>query len=165
MRFDSKTLAQSWPSGHHSPYFAAADMYRPWLPRNDLLNGADRAGFPQLSWSVHGRSVLVHWKETFAPLQRFDIAFDDGLAGLVAIDESTYASTRGYGLPNPDEFDASGFAPLPWPAWKEEASPRAALIGDLGGLVYRTVDSYYLSGGNVVLLIDVADCAPRISAA
>jgi len=138
-------------------------MYRPWIPLNDLLKRAGRAPFPQLSWSVQGRSVLVHWKETFAPMQQFDIAFDDGLAGLVAIDESTYASTRAYGLPGPDEFDASDFAPLSWPAWKEEASARAALYGDLGSLVYRKVDSYFLCGGNVILLIDVADCVPRIS--
>ena len=156
-----KTLAQSqlWC---HGSLQAGADMYRPWIP---LLERADRAPFPQLSWSVQGRSVLVHWQEMFAPMQRFDIAFDAGLAGLVAIDESTYASTRGYGLPGPDAFDATDFAPLPWSAWKVEASPRGALYGDLGSLVYRQVDSYYLSGGNVVLLIDVADCIPRVTGA
>ena len=156
-----KTLAQSqlWC---HGSLQAGADMYRPWIP---LLERADRAPFPQLSWSVQGRSVLVHWQEMFAPMQRFDIAFDAGLAGLVAIDESTYASTRGYGLPGPDAFDATDFAPLPWSAWKVEASPRGALYGDLGSLVYRQVDSYCFYGGNVVLLIDVADCLPRVSGA
>jgi hypothetical protein len=120
----------------------------------------ERVGRHFLSWP--GLCGVAR-SETFAPIQRFDIAFDDGLAGLVAIDESTYASTRGYGLPDPDDFDASGFAPLPWPAWKEEGSPRAALYGDLGSIVYRTVDSYFLYGGNAVLLIDVADCVPRIA--
>jgi hypothetical protein len=121
-------------------------MYRPFIPLNDLLDRAGRARFPQLSWSVQGRSVIIHWEESSAPIPRFDIAFEDGLAGLVAIDESTYASTRGYGLPGPDEFDATDF----------EASPRAALYGDLGSLVYRKVDSYFLQGGDVVLLIDVS---------
>ncbi len=76
-------------------------MYRPWIP----LDGMPVAGappFPQLSWSVQGcRSVVIRWEETFASARPFEIAFDDGLAGLVAIDESTYASVRGYGLPGP----------------------------------------------------------------
>jgi hypothetical protein len=92
-------------------------MYRPWIPLHDMLERAGGPPFPQLSWSVQGRSVVIRWVESFAPATPFEIAFDNGLAGLVAIDESTSASVRGYGLPDPDQFDATDFAPLPWPAW------------------------------------------------
>jgi hypothetical protein len=138
-------------------------MYRPWSPLESVrVQLADRP-FPQLAWSVQGRSVLIHWTETFGPATCFDIAFDNGLAGLIAVDESTYASVRSYGLPAPDQFDAPDFTPLPWPVWREVNSGRAKLYGDLGGLSYTALDSYWFSGGNVVLLIDVADCMPRIT--
>src|ERR1700753_2570045 len=104
-------------------------MYRPWVFVDELLSARP---FPQLAWSVRGRSVVVHWKETFGPAQEFEITFDNALAGLVALDESTYASTDGYGIPGPDQFDSSGFTQLPWPAWRDEKSTRAAVYGDLG---------------------------------
>jgi len=138
-------------------------MYRPWIFNEDILNAGIPSPYPQLTWSGRGRSLLVHWETNFAPIQRFDIGFDDALAGLVAIDESTYASTRDYGLPGPDEFDGTDFAALPWFVWKEEDSTRASLYGDLGSITYRKIDSYFFYGGDVVLLIDVADCVPRIS--
>ena len=138
-------------------------MYHPWMFAHDMRTAESAPPLPQLAWSVRDRSVVVHWTGASGPVQQFDITFEDGLAGLVAVDESTYATTCGCGLPRPEQFDASGFPPLPWPAWKEENSPRAEVYGDLGRLHYTRIDSYYLSGANFVLLLDVADCVPRIA--
>lgn len=91
-----------------------------------------------------------------------EIKFDNGIAGVLCVDESTYQTTSGLGVPDEHEFDSKGFQPLPWPAWKSEVNYRKNLYGELGELTYEEMYSYYFVGSETVLLLDIADADPVI---
>jgi hypothetical protein len=90
------------------------------------------------------------------------ISFEGGIAGVFAIDESTYSTTEGIGIPGEEEFDAKDFEPLPWSAWKSERNYRKHLYGILGDVSYRDLYTYYFVGSETVLLLDIADSEPEI---
>jgi len=133
-------------------------LYIPWKPIEHTLEP-----HPDLSWNVTGRTLTLDWIQVFGSEIRLEIVFHDGLAGLVAVDESAYQSAGGLGLPVPAMLYSSGFSSLPWPAWKEANTSRAQLYGDLGKVCYRLMDSYWFVGTDTVLLIDVADCEPLVT--
>jgi hypothetical protein len=116
-------------------------MYIPWKPVERALGP-----HPDLSWNVTGRTLTLDRLQGFGPQLRLEIVFDNGLAGFVAVDESAYQSTGGFGLALPEMLDRSGFSPLPWPAWKEEDTSRAQMYGDLGTICYKSMDSYWFFG-------------------
>ena len=134
-------------------------MYRPWKPIDRVLGL-----HPNLDWKVENRSLSISWTEWLHNKCQFEmiITFEGGIAGLITVDESTYSTTQGLGIPGEEEFDAKDFAPIPWPAWKSERNYRKPLYGDLGKLCYRDLYTYYLVGNETVLLLDIADSEPVI---
>jgi hypothetical protein len=133
-------------------------MFRPWRPIE-----FDIRCHPELRYEVEGRTLRVHLFQFAGPKFELDIHFDECVAGLIVVDESVYQSSSIVGLPGPSDFDDGGFSPIPWPMWKEMATPRVSLYGDLGRVTYKSMDSYYIVGCDTVVLLDVADGEPRIS--
>jgi hypothetical protein len=131
-------------------------MYLPWQPVEGRHLDA-----PDLDISCSGTGVRIEWHSLAGTGPSFEIVFQRGLAGLLIVDESSYMSSD-LGLPVPSQFADAAAPRLPWPAWYESESPRMALYGDLGRLIYTQITSYYLVGGDVALLLDIADCEPAI---
>jgi hypothetical protein len=132
-------------------------MFRPWRPFE-----FDIATHPELRYDVAGRTLRVHLIQVFGPKFELDIHFE-GVAGLLIVDESVFQTSLTLGLPKPCDFDVGDFAPTPWPIWKEEATSRSSLYGDLGRISYKSMDAYYIVGCDTVMLLDVADNEPRVS--
>ncbi len=135
-------------------------MYKPWLPIDRILST-----HPVIDWRVDNRSLILTWKEWKNNKSQFEmeIRFDDGIAGVLCLDESTYQTTRGLGIPDEHELDCEGFQPLPWPAWRSELNYRKSLYGELGEITYKEMYSYYFVGSETVLLLDIADAEPLIN--
>jgi hypothetical protein len=135
-----------------------AKVFKPWRPID-----RDFGCHPELIYSLSGRTLRVRLRQTFGPALEIEIEFADCIAGLLVIDESVYQSSLAFGLPKASDFEFGRFAPIPWPLWKEAATPRSALYGDLGRGSYKSMDSYYIVGADTVMLVDVADDEPSIS--
>lgn len=134
-------------------------MYRPWKPIDRVFRP-----YPSLSWKVENRSITISWTEWLHNKCQFEmvISFEGGIAGVFAIDESTYGTTENLGIPGEEEFDAKDFDSLPWPAWKSERNYRKQLYGILGDVSYRDLYTYYFVGSETILLLDIADSKPQI---
>lgn len=135
-------------------------MYKPWKPAGRIFKA-----HPQIDWKVEQRSVVLSWTEWLDNQCQFEmeIVFENGLAGLLCLDESTYQTACDLGAPQESELDSEGFEPLPWPAWKSEQNYRKRLYGALGELNYTDIYTYFLVGSDTVLLIDIADSEPTIN--
>lgn len=135
-------------------------MYKPWKPVDRILKT-----HPQIDWKVENRSVVLSWTEWLDNQCQFEmeIKFENGLAGLLSLDESTYQTASDLGMPLDSELDSGGFEPLPWPAWKSKLNYRKHLYGALGELNYTDFYSYYFVGSETVLLLDIADSEPKIN--
>ena len=129
-------------------------MYKPWKPVDRVFST-----HPCIDWCVDSRSVILRWTEWLNNDCQFELElkFEEGVAGIFCLDESTYQTTHELGIPAGDEFHSQGFEPLPWPAWKSELNYRKHLYGALGELSYNKMHSYYFVGSETVLLIDIAD--------
>ena len=128
-------------------------MFTPWQPLHDV-----RLDMPQLAFAFQPPKLVVEWRDTFGKGPNITITFGR-VASLLVVDESTCASASDLGLPLPEQFETS---PERCHVWREAGSGRKALFGDLGALLYEHIDTYYIVGGNVVLLIDVTD-APEVA--
>ena len=133
-------------------------MFRPWRPID-----VDIECHPELRYEIAGRTLRVHLIQIYGKKLELDLHFHECIAGLLIFDESVYQSTSIAGLPKPSDLDAQEFARIPWPIWKEAATPRTNLYGDLGRSSYKSMDSYYIVGCDTVMLVDVADGEPHIS--
>ncbi len=129
-------------------------MYKPWKPIDRILST-----HPYIDWRVDNRSVILSWTEWLNNECQFEmeVKFEDGIAGIFCLDESTYETTGDLGIPTGSELVSTGFEPIPWPAWKSELNYRKHLYGELGEISYTDVYSYYFVGSETVLLIDIAD--------
>ena len=108
-------------------------MFLPWKPIERNLST-----HPHIDLNLEGRSVIFNWTEWRSQACQFEmeIKFDNGVAGLFCVDESTYQTTEEFVLPNESEIDPSDFKPIPWPAWRSELNFRKHLYGELGELNY-----------------------------
>ena len=135
-------------------------MYKPWKPVDRTFSP-----HPQIVWRVENRSVVLVWTEWLNNQRQFEmeIKFENGLAGLLCVDESIHQTVSNFELPLESELVSESFESLPWPAWKSELNYRKHLYGALGDLIYTAIYSYYLVGSDTVLLLDVADADPEIT--
>ncbi len=129
-------------------------MYKPWKPIERVFST-----HPSIDWRIDNRTVLLNWTEWRNNECQFEmeLKFEEGIAGIFCLDESTYQTTRGLGFPAENEINSEGFKPLPWPAWKSELNYRKHFYGDLGEVSYTAMYSYYFVGSETVILIDIAD--------
>jgi len=81
------------------------------------------------------------------------IEFSHGIVGLFMFDETT-DRTAIHSPENTLAFDHSMSDSDGCEAWVEENSPRKALYGELGELLYEKIDSYYFEGQSINFLID-----------
>nr|WP_244108997.1 hypothetical protein [Burkholderia anthina] len=81
------------------------------------------------------------------------------MAGLYVVDESVESTTNYSAVPS--EFDNSDPSWRGCELWFEEDSSRIDLYGELGKVNYKRLNSYYLVGQDVVLVID-AECEPAV---
>jgi len=134
-------------------------MYKPWKPVERIFST-----HPFIDWCVSSRSVVLNWTEWLNNECQFEmeVKFEEGLAGILCIDESTYQTTKLFGIPEESEINTQDFKPLPWPAWKSELNYRKHLYGELGEIIYTEIYTYYFVGSETVLLIDIADAEPVI---
>jgi hypothetical protein len=133
-------------------------MFMPWRPIPD-----DDLDMPRLSISTRATSLQIHWRPTWKNAPCFDIVFAKGLASLLVLDESTFASFKSDLWPTaPGRFAPSPRQGQSWHAWREEDPQRRDHYGDLGRLNYQQVTSYLFTGGDIVLLVDIGDCLPVV---
>jgi len=88
------------------------------------------------------------------------LQFENSVAGLYLIDESVEVTTKFSSIPS--EFDNSNETWRGCEMWLEENSSRVDLYGDLGRINYRKLNSYYMVGMDVVLVVD-AEKEPIVS--
>ena len=133
-------------------------MYRPWKPLGQLVKG-DR---PDFQLTTKGRSLTIDryvWRDrTCAGGIRFH--FENSIAGLYMVDESVEVTTNYSALPC--QFDNSDLTWRGCELWLEENSSRIELYGQLGRVNYARLNSYYMVGQDVVLVVD-AESEPIVN--
>lgn len=125
-------------------------MYKPWTPLGQLVKG----DFPGFELSTKGRSLTVHryvWRDRIC-VDGIRIHFEQSIAGLYLIDESVEGTTN-YSVLAAD-FDNSDATWRGCELWREENSSRIELYGELGRINYERLNSYYMVGQDVVLVVD-----------
>ena len=133
-------------------------MYRPWKPLGQILKG----DWPDFELVTRGRSLTVNryvWRERIC-IAGMRLQFENSVAGLYLIDESVQVTTNFSSIPR--EFDNSNETWRGCEMWLEENSSRVDLYGDLGRINYRKLNSYYMVGMDVVLVVD-AEKEPIVS--
>jgi hypothetical protein len=133
-------------------------MYVKWIP----ITGV-KLDMPQLQLTVSGASLTIGWKSTFGQGANLSIHFDGAVAGMIVLDESTLFGIPDLGMPLPSEFDEGGDTGESCFAWRESDSARKVRYGQYGADHYKRLDSYYLYGGNILVLADIYDCVPVIN--
>lgn len=83
------------------------------------------------------------------------IHFEQSVAGLYLVDESVEVTTHYSAVPA--EFDNSDSTWRGCELWLEENSSRIELYGELGKVNYERLNSYYMVGQTVVLVVDAED--------
>ena len=83
------------------------------------------------------------------------IHFEQSVAGLYVVDESVEVTTNYSAVPS--EFDNSDPTWRGCELWLEENSSRIELYGELGKVNYERLNSYYMVGQDVVLVVDAED--------
>lgn len=132
-------------------------MYKPWKPFGELVKG----DWPGFDLTIKGRSLTVTrhvWRDRIC-ISGMRLNFQH-VAGFYVIDESV-AVTSNYS-PLPQEFDNSDATWRGCEMWVEENSTRIELYGELGKVNYERLNSYYMVGQEVVLVID-AGREPTVS--
>jgi hypothetical protein len=125
-------------------------MYRPWKPLGQILKG-DRPGF---ELTTKGRSLTVEryvWRNRVC-VGGIRIYFEQSIAGLYVVDESVEVTTNYSAVPS--DFDNSDPSWRGCELWLEENSSRIDLYGELGKVNYKRLNSYYMVGQDVVLVVD-----------
>ncbi|MBB3261286.1 hypothetical protein [Paraburkholderia sp. WP4_3_2] len=125
-------------------------MYRPWKPLGKIVKG----DWPGFDLKIKGRSVAVNrhvWRDRIC-ISGMQLNFQHSVAGFYLIDESVEV-TSNYS-PIPQAFDNSDAAWRGCEMWVEENSPRIELYGELGKVNYERLNSYYMVGQDVVLVVD-----------
>ncbi|MGS0893835.1 hypothetical protein ACVBGC_15050 [Burkholderia stagnalis] len=132
-------------------------MYKPWKPLGKIVKG----DCPSFELTIKGRSLTVNrhvWRERICA-SGMRLNFQHGVAGFYLIDESVEV-TSNYSL-LPREFDNSVATWRGCELWIEENSARIELYGALGKVNYQKLNSYYMIGQDVVLVVD-AETEPTV---
>ena len=133
-------------------------MYQPWKPLGHNLEA-----YPGLDVSIQSRSikiVLTNWLNGNCYFA-LELSFKHALAGFFIYDESTNHEGQ-IGMPATTEFDNEANSGNRYPAWVERDSKRLALYAEYGKMNYQRIDSYFIEGQQIVLVIDVADADPAV---
>jgi hypothetical protein len=88
------------------------------------------------------------------------IHFEQSIAGLYVVDESVEVTANYSAVPS--VFDNSDPTWRGCELWLEENSSRIELYGELGRANYERLNSYYMVGQDVVLVVD-AESEPIVS--
>jgi hypothetical protein len=88
------------------------------------------------------------------------VHFENSVAGLYLIDESVEVTSTYSSLPQ--EFGNSDATWRGCEMWVEENSARIELYGALGRANYKQLNSYYMVGQDVVLVVD-AEREPAVN--
>lgn len=133
-------------------------MYKPWKLFGKVL----KDDWPGLNLTTRGRSLTIDrcvWRDQNC-VSGMRIHFEQSVAGLYVVDESVEVTTNYNAFSS--EFDHSDSTWRGCNLWVEEESPRIELYGELGKINYRKLNSYYIVGQEIVLVID-AEHEPIVS--
>jgi hypothetical protein len=133
-------------------------MYRPWKPLGEVLKG----DWPGFELTTKGRSLTVDryvWRNQVC-VGGMRIHFEQSIAGLYVVDESVEVTANYSAVPS--VFDNSDPTWRGCELWLEENSSRIELYGELGKVNYERLNSYYMVGQDVVLVVD-AESEPIVS--
>ncbi|MCX7555179.1 hypothetical protein OS175_14980 [Marinicella sp. S1101] len=131
-------------------------MYKSWKPL-----GKNLEFFPGIEVKLDCRNIAIvisYWRSGHC-FYAFEISFINALAGIKVVDESNFLY-HSKDWPKNSDFEKAEDSPI----WVEKNSDRINLYNDTDPelKLYNEIDSYYFSGQNVVVVLDVESKKPRI---